>query len=524
MIEPPAVVGTLRSFVVQYATWLNKESGSRRFVWATIFGVVATFSLPPLNIWPVLYVVFPSLLWLLSGIHNRISSFVLGWWFGFGFFGSSLYWIGNALLIKPDVYGWLIPFASLGLPAVFAVYSGLVSLAASYGRNHLQRGLLFAAAWVLTEWLRGHILTGFPWNLIGYSWGKPESLIQIAAWIGIYGVSLVVILSAVLPVSLADSSSRRALITLILSLSLPLAAWMGGIIRLSGAPELQSNMVKGVGIRIVQPSIPQNEKWVKKLHQRNMNRYLHMSLKNRPSWITHIVWPETAASLFVEEDELMRGKMALTVPEGGLLLTGAPRRQGEPRKLWNSLLAVDGSGTVVASYDKSHLVPFGEYIPFRNFLPLEKIVPGQFDYTPGIGVQTIQFPGLPPVSVLICYEIIFSGRVIDRNHPADWLLNITNDAWFGTTAGPHQHLAIARVRAVEEGRPLIRATNTGISAVIDAYGRTVFALGLNRVGVIDSQLPNAISEKTVFARGGHLIIYVLLIGVLLLVPLAKNRT
>ena len=509
--------------ISRFADWLARLPVYKSFFVAAVLGILATLSLPPLHFWPILYVVFPSLIWLLAGAERRRTAFALGWWFGFGLFGASLYWIGNALLISAGGYGWLLPFASLGLPAVFAFYSGLAMLTAWHGHSHLQRGLVFAGAWGFVEWLRGHLFTGFPWNLVGYSWAQSEELIQVAAVVGIYGVSFIVVLSAILPSALAEHSSRRFVIALVVSVALPAMTWIGGGIRLSMAPEPGTATVDGVGLRIVQPSIPQREKWPPNLRQRNMARFLDMSQRDRPSWITHIVWPETAATLFVEEDVAMRQAMARVVPRGGLLLTGAPRRQSGPAKLWNSLIAVDGAGAVVASYDKTHLVPFGEYIPFRKILPMDKIVHGQIDYSPGEGIRTLRLPGLPPVSALICYEVIFPGRVINRADPPAWLLNITNDAWYGETVGPHQHLAIAFVRAVEEGRPLIRATNTGISAVIDAYGRTIHSLGLNANGVIDSRLPAAIPGTTLFARGGELSIFFLLFGVFFVAFLVREK-
>jgi apolipoprotein N-acyltransferase len=498
----------------RYADRLAQLQGYKSFFAAAVLGLLATLSLPPLYLWQILYVVFPSLMWLLVGAARRRTAFALGWWFGFGLFGGSLYWIGNALLISAGGYGWLLPFASFGLPAVFALYSALATLAAWHGHSHLQRGLLFAGAWVFAEWLRGHLFTGFPWNLVGYSWAQSEELIQVAAVFGIYGVSLTLALSVVLPSALADRTSRRVVIALVVSAALPLMMWIGGGIRLNMAPETGTATVDGIGLRIVQPSISQREKWPPNLRKRNMARFLDMSQRDRPSWITHIVWPETAATFFVEEDVALRRAMAAVIPRGGLLLTGAPRRQSDPAKLWNSLIAVDGAGEVVASYDKTHLVPFGEYIPFRDILPMDKIVHGQIDYSPGEGIKTLRLLGLPPVSALICYEVIFPGRVMNRADPPAWLLNITNDAWYGETVGPHQHLAIALVRAVEEGRPLIRATNTGISAVIDAYGRTIHSLGLNANGVIDSRLPAAIPGTTLFARRGELGVFFLLFGVL----------
>ena len=523
MTEAARASRTPFSLICRYAYWLARLQVYKSFLAATILGILATLSLPPVHFWQILYVVFPSLVWLLAGAERRRTAFALGWWFGFGLFSASLYWIGNALLISAGGYGWLLPLAFFGLPALFAFYSALATLTAWYGHNHLQRGLLFACAWVFAEWLRGHLFTGFPWNLIGYSWAQSDEFIQAASVFGIYGVSLIVVLSATLPSVIVDLMSRRIVIALFISITLPAMTWIGGGIRLNMVPAPGTTTVEGVGLRIVQPSIPQNQKWPLNLRQRNMERFLDASQKDRPSWITHIIWPETAATFFIEEDVAMRSAIAAVVPRGGLLLTGGPRRQSVPAKLWNSLIAIDGSGLVVASYDKTHLVPFGEYIPFRKILPMDKIVHGLIDYSPGDGIKTLHLLGLPPVSVVICYEVAFPGQVMNRADPPAWILNVTNDAWYGETVGPHQHLAMALVRAVEEGRPLIRATNTGISAVIDAYGRTIHNLGLNTNGVIDSRLPVAITGATLFASSGELGIFFLLFGALLAALLVREK-
>jgi apolipoprotein N-acyltransferase len=227
--------------------------------------------------------------------------------------------------------------------------------------------------------------------------------------------------------------------------------------------------------------------------------------------VKDVIWGENAATFFVEEQPVYRDAMARAIPPGGLLITGAPRRSpGPPLRIWNSVVAVDARGAVVGHYDKSHLVPFGEYVPLREFLPIDKVAYGAVDYSAGDGPRTLELGALPPVSVLICYEAIFPGAVVDRAHRPAWLLNLTNDAWYGVTAGPHQHLAIARLRAVEEGLPLVRAANTGISAVFDSYGRELGRIGLARQGVLDFRLPPPLAEPTPYARYGDRIFAIIL--------------
>lgn len=474
-------------------------TGWRRYGLAFLLGAVATLALPPVYLFPLLFLVFPSLVWMLSGASSKRAAFAIGWWFGFGFFVFGLYWIGNALLVFSAKFAWLLPFASAGLPAFLAFFCATATLAAWFARGNLNRAVVLALAWVAGEWLRGHVLTGFPWNLLGYAWTGSDGMAQFAALVGIYGVSLAVVLSACLPAAIANAPKpwRIALMTV----AMPLLVWAGGSVRLSLAEE--TAYVERVGLRIVQSNIPQREKWVRGFQERNLRLFLDLSRKERPDWITHVIWPETAATFFMEAQPNLRRALAAAVPSEGLLVTGAPRRIDNSAQIANALLALDGEGRIVAHYDKFHLVPFGEYVPLADFLPIDKITHGKRGFTPGSGVRTVSVDGLPAFSPLICYEIIFPGRVADRSRRPYWLLNLTNDAWYGVSAGPHQHLAQARVRAVEEGLPLVRAAYTGISAIIDPYGRVLQQRGLNEAGFIDTRLPEAIAA-TLYANWGDL--------------------
>ncbi|MBV9522638.1 MAG: apolipoprotein N-acyltransferase, partial [Alphaproteobacteria bacterium] len=234
---------------------------------------------------------------------------------------------------------------------------------------------------------------------------------------------------------------------------------------------------------------------------------------------TDIIWPEAAATFILNRDAAHRLAIAGIVPPGGLVLTGAIRTDPAPApalRYWNSLLAIDGKGEIVADFDKAHLVPFGEYVPMRGILPIEKLTPGNVDFTAGPGPRTLDLPGLPPVGPDICYEIIFPHAVADERQRPQWLLNVTNDAWYGFTSGPFQHFAIARVRAVEEGLPLVRAANNGISGIVDAYGRVRVRLGLDAVGVLDGALPTALPAPTLYARFGDAIFWGLVLAATLL--------
>jgi len=471
---------------------------------ATAFGlgVVATLALPPVYFLPVYYAAFPALVWMIGGTRTRRGAFWTGWWFGFGWFAASLYWIGNALLIFGDRHAWMVPFAVLGLPAVLAVFTGIAGAVASVGRNHLERALWLVVAWSATEWLRGHLFTGFPWNLLGYGWTGSADLLQSGAAVGAYGMSFAALLSAALPAALADPGRKTRLGAILAAALIVALPWGAGAVRLAGAPPLDRSLQPGIGMRMVQAAIPQRDKWRSERRNQNLLLNLGLSVRNRPDWVKHVIWGENAATFFVEEQPDYREAMARVIPIGGLLITGAPRRTDNPLQIWNSVVALDVHGSVVGHYDKSHLVPFGEYVPLRGFLPIDKVAHGMTDYSAGSGPKTLRLDGLPGVSALICYEAIFPGAVADPADRPAWLLNLTNDAWYGITAGPHQHLAIASLRAVEEGLPLVRAANTGISAVVDPYGREIGRIGLGRQGVLDFMLPKPTDGPTPYARFG----------------------
>lgn len=531
----PKAPGGYWSRLDRLAAWFAARRGWKLYGLMFGFGVGATLALPPVYAFPILYVVFPAMLWTLDGAGDGAGddpgddagagarrwrrSFLTGWWFGFGYFAASLYWIGNALLVFAAKHAWLLPFAVIGIPAVLALYAGVAVLIASAGRTALARAALLVVAWSGLEWVRGRAFTGFPWNLIGQSWTGSDAMAQSAALFGVYGLSFSV-MASVCAVAMAAYQARRVRwVAVAVAVALPLLAWGGGAVRLVAAPDAPGTAIDGAGFRIVQANIPQREKWDPKFRNRNLRRHLDLSMADRPAWVTHVIWPEMAATFYVEDDLETRRILSRAAPPGGLLITGAPRR--DAAGLHNSAIAIDGAGTVVGVYDKFHLVPFGEYVPFRNLLRISKISHGVGGYSPGPGPRTLRLPGLPPVSPLICYEVIFPGAVTDHRNNAAWLLNLTNDAWYGATAGPHQHLAISRIRAIEEGAPMVRAAYTGISAVIDSYGRILHRIGLNQAGVIDARLPpalpinagpiNAGLGRTVYARFGDGLFVVFLV-------------
>ena len=506
----------LRARVTALAGW-------RRWLVAALLGVAATAALPPLHLLPLLVVAFAGLVWLIDGSASRRAALAAGWWFGFGHFVSGLYWFGIAMMTDPERFAWLVAPAVLGASAALAVYPALAALAARLCVPGVGRVLGLALAWTAAEWLRGNLFTGFPWNLIASAWTVSEAMIQFTALAGGLGLGLVTVAVAGLPATLADGSDdqgpggRLRWAPTVLGAALLAVLWGGGVARLAGAT---SETVDGVMLRLVQPNIAQHHKWNPELREALFQRHLALTAGDGFERITHVIWPETAIPFFVANEPARRRAIARVTPPGGALISGAIRttpEPSEPRMLWNSLHGFDDGGRVIATYDKAHLVPFGEYVPFRDVLSFAKLTYGAVDFSPGPGPRTLRLPGLPPFSPLICYEAIFPQAVLDADDRPGFLLNITNDAWFGISSGPYQHFASARLRAVEQGLPLVRVANTGISAVVDGHGRVVASLALGAGGVLDARLPVALDETTPYARWGDgWLVLALVAGVLAL--------
>ncbi|MBT6093330.1 MAG: apolipoprotein N-acyltransferase [Rhodospirillaceae bacterium] len=515
-----------------WAARLGNLAGWRRRLAAVVCGALAAVALPPIGVVIALVPAFTGLLWLAGDARGR-QAFAAGWWFGFGHFAVGLYWVGSAFFVDAALYGWLAPLAVTGLAAGMALFPALAmwtgqEVSGRLGLRIWARALVLAVAWTACEWLRGQMLTGFPWNLIGSVWVAHDSVLQSAAWVGVFGLSLLSIVAATLPAVLADGFSvRRSVIGLAGIVLLGALAVAGGM-RLQAA-SLQ--FVDGVRLRLVQPNIAQHLKWKPDLRIGHVRRQLEMSTQLAANGAppTHVIWPETSVPFNLASDRALQKVLGRAAPPGGLLIAGAPSAEGAPgagQKLWNSAHAVSPQGEIVATYNKQHLVPFGEYVPFRQILKFSKLTAGRLDFSFGAGPRIIDLPGLPPAAFLICYEVIFPdevpGHAADGRKRPGWLLNLTNDAWFGDTAGPHQHLAAARMRAAEHGVALVRVANTGISAVIDPYGRVLQSLPLGEAGVLDAALPEAL-DATVFANFGSGLALLLTLGGLALAVLFGRR-
>ncbi len=501
--------------------------GWRRALIAILAGAASTLAMAPINFWPAMFVTFPLLVWLLDGAAEARwggigAGFVIGWWFGFGYFLAGLYWIGNAFLVDAKTFGWLLPFAVTALPAGLAVFSGLgLALARLLWTSGPWRILTLAAALSAAEWLRGHVFTGFPWNAFGYALTTPLPLAQSVSLFGIWGLTFIAVAVFASPAVLADEpgkTRRRWMPVLCAGLALfALAAF--GAFRLSRNP---TEIVAGVRLRLMQPNIPQDERFNYNAKPQIMSRYVALSESRGGANgsglrdITHLIWPESAFPFFLTREPDALAAIANMLAPDTVLITGAaslaervPGRSG--LRAYNSVYVIDHSGTILASYDKLHLVPFGEYLPFQDALErlgLTQLTKVQGGFLPGERRRKITVPGAPDLLPLICYEIIFPGEAVPKGERPGWLVNVTNDAWFGMSAGPYQHFQQARVRAIEEGLPLVRAANNGISAVVDPVGRIIGSLPLGQEGVLDAPLPGPVVSTTYASTGDLLFLIV----------------
>ncbi|HPG88199.1 MAG TPA: apolipoprotein N-acyltransferase [Hyphomicrobium sp.] len=508
-------------------------TGWRRAALAVFAGSASVLAFAPFFASPILFLTLPIFIWLIDGSANPKAAARDGWWFGFGYFFFNLVWLGEAFLVEADKFAWLLPFAITLLPAAIALFwAWAAAVMRRFWMSGFARVVLFAIILSIAEWLRGHIFTGLPWNVPGYALTAPVELMQGAGVFGIYGLTLIalVVFAGPLVILGATRAGDRPAWRSALALAvLPIAALWGYGAAVLTAP---LSFMDGVMLRVVQPSVLQTEKWRPEHQRRIFDDHLALSKTNARGetdnfdGITHVVWPEAAMPFFPLEAPKALEEIAAVLPDGSMLLTGALRRELPPdssnqspgtiaakAKVFNSILALDQDAKLVSIYDKIHLVPFGEYLPAEKMLTafgLKKLTHGLGAFTPGrTPREPMAVPGLPPVTGLICYEALFPNEVVQTESRPGVILNVTNDGWFGNSTGPRQHFHQSRVRAVEQGVPLIRAANNGISAVVDPYGRLLGELGMNVRGVIDSRLPER-APLTPYARFGDLVFLAML--------------
>jgi apolipoprotein N-acyltransferase len=493
-------------------TWLAETAmlshGWRRFVLLVLAGAIAGLSVPPIFILPGLLIGFPIWIWCLDGAESRRGwrrlvgpAFRIGFAFGWGYFTVAFHWLGAAFFVDGGVMLALMPLAILALAALIALFWGLGSALAHLMWSHGPWRIVTLALWVtVAEWARGHVLTGFPFDLLGYALTPNDEMMQLASVIGIYGLTLLAALLAGLPALIWPADGRtlsRRLLPLFVGL-LVIAGQVGfGYNRLAGTAVAERS---DVAMRLVQPLVYEHADFGNVDPVALIDRLLALSdMRMGPddmglADITHLVWPESSLPFYLSSYPDALARIARLLPDTTTLLTGAPRQQYEPGATepsgapYNALLAINTDGEVVDSYDKSHLVPFGEYLPFGDALRrvgITQFVPGSEGWAHGdVRGRLMALPETPAFLALICYEILFSGDLGETEN-AQFMLNITNDAWFDGSLGPAQHAHHARVRAVEEGMSLIRAANSGLTFATDPLGRVTAELAPMQMAALD---------------------------------------
>lgn len=506
-------------------------SGWKRAGVAALAGSLSVLAFAPVFAFPVLFLTFPVLVWLIDTSADVKAAAKIGWWFGFGYFFFNLFWLGEAFLVEAEKFAVLLPFAVTLLPAGLALFwAAAAGLARYFWRDGFARVVLLALILSLAEWLRGHVLTGLPWNLPGYALTYPLELMQSAALVGVYSLTLPAIIIFAAPLVLWFDHKHKPLLSrfagsVVVAL-LPLALlYAYGAMQLAEPPAT----VPGVRLRLVQPSVPQREKWMPEFQGRIFQDHLTLSRQNAAGavddlhGITHVIWPEAAMPFLPLEHPDALKAIADMLPPSAVLLTGAIRREitaadGTPlpidqRKAFNGLMVFDDEGKLMTLYDKIHLVPFGEYLPLSPLLSaigLSQLAHAYGAFTPGVTPRPVlSVLGLPPLVALVCYEALFPGEILQTHQRPGVLLNVTNDGWFGNSTGPRQHFHQVRVRAVEEGLPIIRVANNGISAIIDGRGRISAVLGLDERGISDGDLPMSLAPPS-YSRFGDILFFVVM--------------
>ena len=509
--------------------------GWQRAAIAFFAGALSALAMAPINAWPVLFLTFPVLVWLIDGSaagrwSGAAAAAGAGWCFGFGYFLFGLYWIGYAFLVDAKTFGWLLPVAVAGLPAYLALFTALgVGAARLLWTRGYARLLALAVTLTVAEWLRGHLLSGFPWNTFGYALSQPLALAQSVSLVGVWGLTFLTVAIFSSPALFADdrADTPRPSRPLLIGIAVLVAFTGYGVVRLWTHPTTYVDKVK---LRIMQPNLQQDVKFNYAAKDQVMGRYLRLSDRatgpqsNGVHDATHLIWPESAFPFFLTGEPDALAQIVQLLQPSTVLITGAVRAGATTdgarvTTAYNSVYVIGHDGSIEGIYDKVHLVPFGEYLPLQRFLEkfgLRQLAHMVGGFTAGDRRRAMNVPGAPKMLPLICYEAIFPGAAVPDGERPGWLVNVTNDGWFGISSGPYQHFQQARMLAVAEGLPLVRAANTGISAVVDPLGRVVASLPLGVEGVLDAKLPRAIAP-TVYARFGDDAVILFMIASLLIV-------
>ena len=493
---------------------MEKLYNSPYLLYLTLFfiGGLSTFSLPPFSVFPLILILGFGI-HIIYNVNSLKKAFYSGWFLGFGWFSFGLYWIGSAFLVSNTYQVFLMPLAVIILPSLLAVFWALAFLLAKLISNRIGSSILLMIVTLsLSEYIRSHIFTGFPWLMPSMLLTSNEYIIQIFSFVGSYTGNLVVITLSILPLMLYYNWKYKYTIFFMLLIPIILL-FLGAFLRFYYRENLKIN--DDQLITIVQPNIKQQHKWslikrenhIKKLVE--LSKYKSEKYQNR---YRIIIWPETSFEGLIPRELNLLSNIAKDVVKDNKTSLIVGLLSLKDQKLFNSLVLLNYLGNIDYKYDKIHLVPFGEYIPFRKYFESIAQLISKKDFSSGENKDNINLEGIGNILPLICYEILFSDDVRSRvSKKTKLIINITNDAWFGQSSAPYQHFAAVRFRAVEMGLPLARVANTGISAMIDPYGRVVAQLALGRQGVLDVSLPKPLKNQTIYRRFGDSIVVILMI-------------
>jgi len=487
---------------------ISNLTGIKKYIAAFLTGTLMTLAMPPIGAFYILLICVPVFIILTESSKTKKDAFLIAWAFGAGYFIFGLYWISFALFVDIKSFYWVLPLSAIIGPVILALFYGFIPLIAwRYKSNRIIYGLMIIISWSSIEWVRGHIFTGFPWNLIGYSWEYILPVMQINSVVGIYGLTFLTLIWSMTPL-IENNKIKLAIVLSFIAIAL------FGIIRLNSNPTKQSG---NYTVRIIQANIAQNLKWDSAREWENLKKHIDLTLKKRTikKPISFVIWPETSISFNLNKNPNIKKIISEALPDNSIGIFGSlnSKYKNNKKEFFNSVTILNKKSQILGRYNKHHLVPFGEYIPFRKYLNMTPIANGIAnigDFNRGKGVSTIDLKNLPNPSPLICYEAIFPGEVADNKNRPDWLVNVTNDAWYGNTSGPYQHFEISRVRAIEEGLPLVRAANSGISATIDPMGRIISSTKIGEVKTLDTILPKPINA-TIYSQIKDVLFFILLI-------------
>lgn len=464
---------------------------------AVLLGFVLALGQAPVSLPIGVFTSIPILGYCAYRANTKKQAFAIGWYAGLGYFGLSMLWLVEPFFVEPEKHAIFAPFALLAMSGGLALFWGGAFAFSKQFNTGLGRYIIgLAVAWAAAEYLRSVLFTGFPWGLIGYTWIKTP-IAQWASIIGPFGLNFITFFGGLLLLSMPRKRfAGLVLTTLFFGFFLATGAWH--------TPNPRDEQQVNIRVRLIQPNAPQHQKWQPEWIKVFFRRGLELTASPAPQPIDLVIWPETSVPFALENNAGDLEILSDAAGPNAHIIAGIRRFEGE--KLYNSMVHLDPKGGLVAVYDKSHLVPFGEYVPFSQYLSglgLRGMAANLQGFSSGAGPEVISAFGLPSYLAMICYEAIFpSFARTDTNRP-EFLMHITNDAWFGDTIGPYQHLVQVQFRAIEQGLPAARAANTGISAVIDPYGRIIGSLNLNKAGYLDANLPVPL-DATIYARLGNL--------------------